>query len=281
LFVSQIRRKEMDALEAIRKRRSIRRFTDDVVPKADLETIVDAGRLAATGSNRQPWDFVVVTDRATIARLTVSGAWMAKASAVIAVVMDPGSRWWIEDGAAAIENMLLASTALGYGSCWVEGDALPEIASHLKVTPEELARHNGLEPAVRAHLDSLTKPPGSLGRLEELALRVCLIAGSARRPVLGRKRILDYCPGCTRHRAMALADWEQLRDATIRRARCRSLSSLTSCRARSNGSRFSRSAKRTSPNAWSSRSGYLGSRSFSSCYHFISLWKYRRSIICF
>ena len=115
----------MDTLEAIRKRRSIRRFTDDVIPKADLETIVDAGRLAATGSNRQPWDFVVVTDRAMIAQFTVSGAWIAQASAVIVVVMDPLSRWWIEDGAAAIENMLLASTALGYGSCWVEGDALP------------------------------------------------------------------------------------------------------------------------------------------------------------
>jgi len=115
----------MDALEAIRKRRSIRRFTRDAIPKADLEAIVDAGRLAATGSNRQPWDFVVVTDRAMIAQFAISGAWIAQASAVIVVVMDPGSRWWIEDGSAAIENMLLASTALGYGSCWVEGDALP------------------------------------------------------------------------------------------------------------------------------------------------------------
>ena len=115
----------MDALEAIRKRRSVRRYTDDAIPKADLETIVDAGRLAATGSNRQPWDFVIVTDRAMIAQFKVSGAWIESAGAVIVVVMDPLSRWWIEDGAAAIENMLLASTALGYGACWVEGDALP------------------------------------------------------------------------------------------------------------------------------------------------------------
>jgi nitroreductase len=115
---------EMDTLEAIRKRRSIRRYTDDTIPKADLETIVDAGRLAATGNNRQPWDFVVVTDRTMIERFKVSGAWIEKAGAVIVVVMDPVSRWWVEDGAAAIENMLLASTALGYGACWVEGDAL-------------------------------------------------------------------------------------------------------------------------------------------------------------
>ena len=121
----------MDALEAIRKRRSIRRFTDDAIPKSDLETMVDAGRLAATGSNRQPWDFIVVTDRTMIAQLAVSGGWIAQAGAVIVVVMDPVSRWWIEDGAAAIENMLLACTALGYGACWVEGDALP-YEEHLK-----------------------------------------------------------------------------------------------------------------------------------------------------
>jgi nitroreductase len=115
----------MDTLETIRNRRSIRRYTEDAIPKGDLETIVDAGRLAATGSNRQPWDFIVVTDRKMIEQFKTAGAWIEKAYAVIVVVMDPISRWWVEDGAAAIENMLLASTALGYGACWVEGDALP------------------------------------------------------------------------------------------------------------------------------------------------------------
>ncbi len=115
----------MDALEAIRTRRSIRRYKDGMIPKDVLETIVDAGRLAATGSNRQPWDFIVVTEKSMICHFKVSGAWIGESSAVIVVVMGPKSRWWVEDGAAAIENMLLASTALGYGSCWVEGDALP------------------------------------------------------------------------------------------------------------------------------------------------------------
>ncbi len=114
----------MDALEAIRKRRSIRKYTKDAIPNSDLEIIVDAGRLAATGNNRQPWDFIVVTDRTMIEQFEIAGAWITRANAVIAVVLDPVSRWWIEDGSAAIQNMLLASTALGYGSCWVEGDAL-------------------------------------------------------------------------------------------------------------------------------------------------------------
>ena len=115
----------MDALEAIRKRRSIRKYTGDAIPRQDLETIVDAGRLAATGSNQQPWDFIVVTNWDTIDQLKVASPWMDKAGAIIAVVMDPSSRWWLEDGAAAIENMLIACTALGYGACWLEGYTVP------------------------------------------------------------------------------------------------------------------------------------------------------------
>jgi nitroreductase len=115
----------MDALEAIRRRRSVRRYTGDPIPREDLEKIVDAGRLAPTGNNRQPWDFIVVTDRAMIDRLKVAAGWMDKAGAIIAVVLDPSSRWWLEDGSAAVENMLIASTALGSGSCWLEGYTLP------------------------------------------------------------------------------------------------------------------------------------------------------------
>lgn len=114
----------MDALEAISRRRSVREYTGDSIPREDLEKIVDAGRLAASGSNRQPWDFIVVTDRAMIDKLKVAAEWMEKAGAIIAVVMDPSSRWWVEDGSAAVENMLIASTALGYGSCWLEGYTL-------------------------------------------------------------------------------------------------------------------------------------------------------------
>ena len=115
----------MEALEAIRKRRSVRKYTGDSIPREDLEKIVDAGRLAASGSNQQPWDFIVVTDREMINQLKVAAKWMDKAAAIIAVVLDPYSRWWVEDGSAAIENMLIASTAMGYGSCWLEGYTMP------------------------------------------------------------------------------------------------------------------------------------------------------------
>ena len=111
----------MDALEAIRKRRTVREYTGEGVPRDILEKIVDAGRLAASGGNNQPWEFIIVTERETIERFSIDIQWVEKSGAVIAVVMNPSSRWWLEDGAAAVENMLIASTALGYGSCWFEG----------------------------------------------------------------------------------------------------------------------------------------------------------------
>jgi nitroreductase len=114
----------MDALEAIRKRRSIRNYTGDPIPRKDLEEIVDAGRLAPSGNNRQPWEFIVITDKGIINELKSVAHWLENAGAVIAVVMDPSSRWWIEDGSAAVVNMLIASTAMGYGSCWLEGYTL-------------------------------------------------------------------------------------------------------------------------------------------------------------
>ena len=115
----------MDALEAIRRRRSIRKYKTDPVPRKDLETIVDAGRLAATGYNRQPWEFIVVTDPATIQRLDAEAHWVRRVPAVIAVVLDTSAEYWHEDGAAATENLLIAATALGYGSCWLEGYTIP------------------------------------------------------------------------------------------------------------------------------------------------------------
>src|SRR5512137_1288602 len=115
----------MDTLEAIRKRRTVRNFTGATIPRADLEMIVDGGRLAASGYNRQPWDFIVVTDRGMIEQLKIAAQWMEKAGAIIAVVLDPATKYWLEDGSAAVQNMLVAATALGYGSCWLEGYTLP------------------------------------------------------------------------------------------------------------------------------------------------------------
>ena len=116
----------MQTLEAIRKRRSVRRYTGGEISREALLTIVDAGRRAASGHNKQPWDFLIVTDPPLIQQMSERcSPWLAKASAVIVLVVDPSSRWWMEDGSAAAENICLAATDLGYGSCWLEGNMLP------------------------------------------------------------------------------------------------------------------------------------------------------------
>jgi nitroreductase len=112
----------MDFFDAVKTRRSIRAYTGERIPKDDLLMIIDAGRLAASGHNRQAWTFVIITEKDTIDQISRwMNPWIAKAGAVIALVMDPSAPFWLQDGSAATENILLAATALGYGSCWLEG----------------------------------------------------------------------------------------------------------------------------------------------------------------
>ena len=118
----------METFNTIEKRRSIRNFTGDPIPRSDLERIVNAGRLAPSGNNQQPWDFIVVTDESIRQHLSKAASWSANASAIIVVVLDTSSKYWVEDGSAAIENILLAATDLGYGSCWLQGNAKPHEA---------------------------------------------------------------------------------------------------------------------------------------------------------
>ena len=115
----------MDVFECIEKRRSVRRLVGTEIPMSDIEKIVDTGRRAPSGNNVQPREFIIITNPQTIAKLSMAQGFMRDASAVIAIVADESvSRYWLEDVSASTENMLLAATALGYASCWVEGTLL-------------------------------------------------------------------------------------------------------------------------------------------------------------
>jgi len=117
----------MDALTALRTRRSIRTYQDRPVPREALETMVDCARLAATARGVQPWEFVVVTDaslRAQLAEITEYGKFIAQAPAAV-VVLCSDTKYYLEDGCNATENLLVAAAALGLGTCWVAGDKKP------------------------------------------------------------------------------------------------------------------------------------------------------------
>ncbi len=111
-----------EVLDVLKKRRTVRRFTDEEVTDQELETILEMGMYAPTYLNRQPWHFVVVRDKELQEQLGETlgiRPYVQQASAVIAVYGDRQiSDTWHLDGCAAIENMLIAATALGLGSAW-------------------------------------------------------------------------------------------------------------------------------------------------------------------
>ncbi|MCX7887173.1 MAG: nitroreductase family protein [Verrucomicrobiae bacterium] len=132
----------MDAITALKTRRSVREFRHDPIPQTVIEEIVDCGRLAATARNIQPWEFVVVTGQATrrkLAEIIDTGRFIADAPVCI-VVFCRDVKYYLEDGSAAIQNMLVAAHAHGLGSCWVAGDKKPyckTVAELLGAPPDQ------------------------------------------------------------------------------------------------------------------------------------------------
>ncbi len=114
----------MEALEALKTRRSVRKYADRPIGRQVLEELIDCARLAATAINIQPWEFIVVTGRgqlAEIAACTDYGRFIAGAAACVAVLCKE-TKYYLEDGSAATENLLVAARAHGLGACWVAGD---------------------------------------------------------------------------------------------------------------------------------------------------------------
>ena len=122
----------MELFEAIAKRHTYRGpFTGQQIPREDLRKIVDAALQAPSGTNAQTTQFVIVDNlelTAEIQKLHPRNAAMQQAKAYIACFIDQHPQavydeyhFQIEDCAAAVENMLLAITALGYASVWVDG----------------------------------------------------------------------------------------------------------------------------------------------------------------
>lgn len=116
---------ELNVYEAIKKRRSIRDFTDQPIESEHLAQILDAARWAPTVSNQQRWKFVVVTDptvKELIRKVSPGIFAMPAVFVVICMEKDPQASTWDEwtyaaDAVVAAQNMMLAAFELGIGSC--------------------------------------------------------------------------------------------------------------------------------------------------------------------
>ena len=114
----------MEVFEAIEKRKSVRSYASTPVPREKLERVLQAATLAPSAMYRQPWHFVVVTDlekRKQIARGGRFARFLNKAPVVIVGCGDSKAspKWHVVDVTIAMQNMVLAATGEGLGTCWI------------------------------------------------------------------------------------------------------------------------------------------------------------------
>jgi nitroreductase len=112
----------MNVIEAIRRKRAVRQFADKPLPRDVVETILWAGRRAQSSKNSQPWHFIAIQNKETLAALATMGDYATHLPyaglAVVILTPDPAGHYWVMfDAGQAAANMQLAGVELGVGSC--------------------------------------------------------------------------------------------------------------------------------------------------------------------
>lgn len=130
-----LKKNVLDALTAIRNRKSVRNFTGTAVTKEQLEILIKAAMAAPSAVNCQPWEFIVVTERKILDALGDALPYckmIYKASAAIIVCGNPEKahrklvEYAIIDSTCASENLLLAAEAIGLGAIWTAAYPYPD-----------------------------------------------------------------------------------------------------------------------------------------------------------
>jgi nitroreductase len=136
----------MDVSEAIRNRRSVRKYQTRNIENDKLDRVLEAGRLAPSARNLQEWRFVVVRDgsrRKRLAEAAKGQTFVGEAPVVIAAcatvtdyVMTCGQLTYPIDLAIALEHMVLQAAAEGLGTCWIGAFYEEEVKKVLNIPPE-------------------------------------------------------------------------------------------------------------------------------------------------
>ncbi|MFX0183504.1 MAG: nitroreductase family protein [Candidatus Hodarchaeota archaeon] len=116
-----------DFFELVEKRRAIRKYKQENIPNEDIKKMLNAARLAPSAENSQPWTFIVVKDQKTKELLSRPSPqkFIVNANVIVVVLGDPSvsccptATWTTRDPMIATDHLVLAATALGYGTCWI------------------------------------------------------------------------------------------------------------------------------------------------------------------
>jgi len=138
----------MKVLEAIQKRRSVRKYKEDPIPEEVLLRVLEAARLAPSGKNFQPWKFIIVKDKALKKKLAEASAgqfFIARAPIIIVGCGFPDNCYarmgrymksWSVDVTIALEHLILQAQEEGLGTCWIGSFEEEEVKAILNVPKE-------------------------------------------------------------------------------------------------------------------------------------------------
>ncbi len=139
----------MDCMEAIKERRSIRKFKDRAVGKEIIEKLLDAAQMAPSAGNLQARDFIVVFNKITKQKLTkaaLNQSFIEQAPVVIVVIANTerssrvyksrGELYAAQDATASIMNLLLAAHSCGLATCWVGAFDESSVGEALGIPPK-------------------------------------------------------------------------------------------------------------------------------------------------
>lgn len=156
----------MDVRECILKRRSIRKFKDDLVSDSDIALLLEAAMAAPSACNKKPWEFYVIKDKSYLNAIK-SVSRFAKYNAPLAIVVcgnknkslsNKDNDFWIQDCSAAIENILLTAVSLGLGSVWC---GLYPINAHVNKARDILGVDDSIVPLALVYIGYPLEEPVS------------------------------------------------------------------------------------------------------------------------
>lgn len=175
---------DVDAYRGILTKRDLRSFTDRPIEEPLLMKILNAGRMAGSSRNRQPWHFVVIRERASLRELAAFGRFaqhVATAAAAIALVLEESGATF--DAGRCAQNMMLAAWSWGIASCPATLHRSAEAKRFLRIPPDKTL----------AIVMSLGYPrPRGRGAIERAALRI--LASRGRRPLTSMVSWEQYGP---------------------------------------------------------------------------------------